>query len=1304
MKRPVLALLVLLVIFACGVAAWFVTGGLDEAIDRPAPVVLPVDPAETDVEDAPDETDPARVRRHTEPDGTEPVATTAMTLRGRVLYRHDPVAGAEVAVYAVPEGSRGLSDRELRVREIFGDAFEQDELRALADQMGGGMMGGRMGGGSSPAIAEDEVITGVTVSVEVEDPAGTSGESEVSTTIDPASIDLGSDEMQDAMSTGMEAGMRLFAQEELLDKALAIGRLEMAGFESDPQWERIATTRTDADGNFVIEGLDPHEVDLRVTASGYVRSKQRVAPSHDELTLQLRRGAVLAGSVVSEGQAVAGAQVRTKTTTLETDGAGSFRLDGAVPPRESLIVSARGYIATGLYVDLDADTASDPVVIELAPAAIVSGVVLDREGAPVAGALVSVASSGFNPMMFMGLANQETLEAPTPTALTDANGRFELDGLAGGSLSLRAEKPGFLAEKVSDLVATVGSELTDVEITLTKESVLTGLIVSTDGQPIALATVKVEAPPAEGMGAMIAGMMGGSWITGRTDTDGRYRIGKLRDGERKVRIEAPGHLHAETTLALPLENELVHDAKVEPGHNLTGIVLSPDGDPLVDARVEVTWASGAPANPMAAMMGGGGRPDARGKTDADGRFSLIGLQAGPYTVTAKMAGYLDATLDDVPQGSPEITVTLGAAATLRGHVIDENSGERISGAWVIRKGGKRAGGAPWMAMLRQDPRVLTDDQGAFEITGLDPGKYTLSAERKGWAKSADVAVECESGAVTEGVELVLRTGEILNGRVIERGTAAPVEGAVVYVSTAEGPLAGMNMADITGGPPSAPAGSISAKTDPGGAFQLQGLTPGTVTIHVRSEHHAAGTLGNIAVPGTDVTIEVGAGGTVEGVVLDSDGNARTGITVMLTAGAMGFGGARQTTSGSDGSYRLGKVVPGSYQLMMMGGENAFGMEGMTPVVVRDGEVTTHDFRPAVGTPVSGLVMRDGKPLSDAVVILTGGTVGMKMSTSDAKGGFRFEGLAPGEYTVMVQSNLMGGGTNSQKVVVGETGVVADLRIELSSLVVEGRVLDAVTGDGVPMAQVILLESGSGGFTSLDDIVSNQRGQAITDDRGRFKMSGVSAGSFALRVTASGYAQKVVEGVSPGGAPFDVRVDPGSEVVVTVLGPNGKPVANATVVSEDASGNETLPFGMGFDSGTNAEGQVTLKLGPGRYTLHAESAEYPAGSAQVDSQAGSVTIRLTSGGSIDVTVTRNGEAVPGVRVTLLDADGSPLTKRVSMSNLTGSLSATDTAGRLVRDGLPGGRVTVAVQTPGGAEVRRETTVTPGRTARVTVELE
>ncbi len=92
------------------------------------------------------------------------------------------------------------------------------------------------------------------------------------------------------------------------------------------------------------------------------------------------------------------------------------------------------------------------------------------------------------------------------------------------------------------------------------------------------------------------------------------------------------------------------------------------------------------------------------------------------------------------------------------------------------------------------------------------------------------------------------------------------------------------------------------------------------------------------------------------------------------------------------------------------------------------------------------------------------------------------------------------------------------------------------------------------------------------------------------------------------------------------------------------------------------------------------------------------------GSIDVTVTRNGEAVSGVRVTLFDADGAPLTKRVSMSNLTGSLSATDTAGRLVRDGLPGGRVTVAVQTPGGAEVRRETTVMPGRTAKVTVELE
>ena len=1295
MKRFSIVLVLLLVVAACGFSAWFALREVRiEGLAPDEPTAAATDDTSGEPSDASDAADSGgrkRVARIDE-DGQPLVGADAVV--GRISYDGAGVRGATVEAFGAPGGD--YDPRLEQARQFFGDTFSEDELTKLRDRFGGMRRRGD--------VRSTEDSGGGSVSISVG--GGGGGESSGTSGIDLGNLDLESDGMQNAMGAGMEFVGRIMSDPSMLEKAMELGKLEVAGFESDGKWPRVGSTKTEADGSFTLAGLPAGKVELRVRASGYVRSKRIVEVGHGGIEIALSRGALLEGTVSSGGHPVAGATIRSKTRTIESDGAGRFRLDGAVTPKESLLVSARGFVTAGQAVPMSEGEASTSVTVELQPAAIVRGSVVDSAGMPLAGATVRVTKGGssFNPMMFMQLAQVDAVSAPSPSTVADENGLFELDGIPGGTVKLAADKAGYLTFTTESISVTAGETTEGIELKLLRESVVSGKVVGPGGGAVEGATVKVELDAAGGMGAMVAGMFGGSWASARTEEDGTYAVGGLTAGERKVRVESGSYLHEEVTLQVPDEDAVAHDFSLRPGYTLEGLVLTPAGEPAAAASIQVRWAAAGGGNPLAAMTGMMRGADANGTTDAEGQFKLEGLQEGPYTVTAKAEGYLDGEVEDIAQGATDVVLQLRASATVRGTVIDPD-GNPVGGAWVHRKGGKRRGGMnPMMAMFAGDPRVLTAADGTFELPELEAGRYQLYARRKGYAESETLKLQVSEGETAADLQLVLRPGESLSGRVIEKGTGNALEGALVYVVEGNSPLAGFNPQEILDREPSAPANSISATTDSAGAFTLAGLSPGRVTVEVRTRDHAPASLGRVEVPGADVTVEVGMGGRVEGVVLDATGNAIAGTQVIVSGGAMGFGRQRMATSDAAGFYELDRVVPGTYQIMKMDSSSAFGVGGMSSVVVREGETTRHDFKPdASGASITGSVQRDGVPVEGAMVILAGGNVGMRMTSSETDGSFSFDGLAPGSYTVSVQTEIMGGGTTRESVKVAEGQKVSGVALKMSSLSLEGRIVDAETGAGIPMVQVILLDSSAGTLTSIEEIMRNQRGQAFTDEKGHFVITGIEDGTFTLRVSAGGYADETRQGVKPG-ANLTIQLDPGAEFEVTVMGPDGAPVAGATVVAQDSSGNETMAFGMGgLQAVTDGQGVATLRLSPGRFTIVAESAGFPAGSAQIDAARGSVVIRLEGGGGLEVVVKKAGQPYVGAAVALLDEAGNPIVKRLSMGNFLGSGMTTDSAGRVVREGLPPGRVTVVVTPPGGEPVRKTVTVTRGGTEKVEIEL-
>jgi hypothetical protein len=111
-------------------------------------------------------------------------------------------------------------------------------------------------------------------------------------------------------------------------------------------------------------------------------------------------------------------------------------------------------------------------------------------------------------------------------------------------------------------------------------------------------------------------------------------------------------------------------------------------------------------------------------TNGEGKFTMTQLPPGHYTVSVERTGFVmprnraGTSFTDVKlsQGDKKenFTLTLVPTGAIRGRVLDA-AGEPMQGVRVTAEGGNNAESAP------------TDDQGQFRIGGLHPGKYRVKA-------------------------------------------------------------------------------------------------------------------------------------------------------------------------------------------------------------------------------------------------------------------------------------------------------------------------------------------------------------------------------------------------------------------------------------------------------------------------------------------------------------------------------------------------------------------------------------------------
>lgn len=437
----------------------------------------------------------------------------------------------------------------------------------------------------------------------------------------------------------------------------------------------------------------------------------------------------------------------------------------------------------------------------------------------------------------------------------------------------------------------------------------------------------------------------------------------------------------------------------------------------------------------------------RTTTDANGRFELALPSWKHPFVRVEAEGFglvVLRRLDGHDAPERELMVRLPKAASLEAVVRDAGGGP-MPGV-ILRLSADGSSLPPdagaWIDVDVPDERWygVTADDGTCTLEGLSPGvgiAIELSKEGRLLRREED-EVTLEPGQVLKR-EWIFGAGATLKGLVLDQDSR-PVPDLPVWLANWE---------------PEPPAhffqtyeeDRVSAKavTDDEGKFQFADVQPGTWWIgpaptawngivirdgpleeNEPPANAVAPTATSVVVqsaPTQDVTLRVHRGLYIRGRVLDPDGRPAPEVYVIASPGSNGLG--PQTSSGSDGTFVLGPLAPGRYEVAA----DANGRLASPDPVEAEAGASDVLLRLRAGGGLRARVVdsRTGKPCTAEMLltprISTRGVFGQGTGFGAGEDGIvDKDGLIPGDYDLAARTEDGSFGILSGiSVVAGEKG-------------------------------------------------------------------------------------------------------------------------------------------------------------------------------------------------------------------------------------------------------------------------------------------
>ncbi len=340
------------------------------------------------------------------------------------------------------------------------------------------------------------------------------------------------------------------------------------------------------------------------------------------------------------------------------------------------------------------------------------------------------------------------------------------------------------------------------------------------------------------------------------------------------------------------------------------------------------------------------------------------------------------------QATAQEVVPVFGTGAISGIVTDGATGAPLAGALVALAGGTTPGSQP-------RPRQMTDSRGRYIFTHLPAGGFTVSAIAPGYLDGGYRRLP----DVTTGVRITVADAEWFAEAHVQLWKPASVSG---LISDERGePLVGIPVRVITrvhvGGAARWIAGP-TVTTDDRGEYRIPGLRAGDYVVHVPSVQVTLPS-GEIALYSTprQRSTSTGAAGPV-----------RTGQSPDIVRGADGIGVLIGHTATPDAA-----AVGRAYPTMFHPAARTLDTAQIVQLTFGDERRNVDvQLRPMPTVSVSGLVIGPAEAIANLPVRLVpqgsealGAGAEAGITKTDAQGGFTFQLVPDGEYTILASRAL-----------------------------------------------------------------------------------------------------------------------------------------------------------------------------------------------------------------------------------------------------------------------------------------------------------
>lgn len=662
------------------------------------------------------------------------------------------------------------------------------------------------------------------------------------------------------------------------------------------------------EGDFMIENLLPEKYKLQIKSRGYAEHEiSNILVDEGENTegiiARLQKAYTLSGVVV-----MAGTQTPVSDVTLLarennrsrqrggsghtiSDDGGKFEIGGLQAGTYELRIESDKNIRLAdsvderdeyLEVTVTPDRPMDDVIVEVVEGKTLHGMVTDEDGTPL--------SQVHTELEIYSRNHWRRLNARRTRSSED--GHYKIGHLPMDIQEFRVQFSKINYTSVSQIVKFSDNETKkELDVVLKSGLTVSGTITDVDFNPIEKVYV-VAYPRQRGQGSQ----------NHSTDARGNYQLQGLTEGVWRLRIRKDGYIPIEEyELVIGDDDQSGVNFVLKKGVKISGKVFVEHDKPLRKQRIHFDLVSES-SRPRRAVV-----------TGNMGEFVIADIEEGIYQVSvncrypegAENPGRLQKTVSDVPTGTTDLVFRFGGFGAISGRVYDSDSSDPIKRFRISKQIQLDAGSG------HQGREQITSADGSFTVNTLQPGKYRLTFQAKGYADEyVENIVVTENDTVTDINVPLAKAGSVI-GQVIDARTSEPIAEVPVRLFLPVVYQAGQG--------PTEEVFVRGSRTDERGNFVIEKVAFGTYRLNIYHQNYLLRNIEGIELHqagSLDVgQIALDAGGTVEGYVTDELGNPLQGYIVDIAPPEYDMDPDRLTRPTNDkGYYQVKNVPPGTVQI------------------------------------------------------------------------------------------------------------------------------------------------------------------------------------------------------------------------------------------------------------------------------------------------------------------------------------------------------------------------------------------------------